>query len=199
MSSLGSDYGIPSLRELEAFMMDETPYQPSAVQAAPGRRGSMGYFVLSPFERAKQVPSPLVRSTSTVAARVLTAQPSSRSSSAGSAFPVEPATERPALLVGKSIDPAYREFRPLPGYGEWIEKPDLNTPAVEAMKAEIVTVQKLVLSRGVSLHDISDAVQSGTSVQDLEAQTAKRVTFSSQIEQVIPAKNKRQAGCCVVQ
>jgi hypothetical protein len=186
---------MPSFGDLEA-LVNGTEYQPSAVQAAPGRRGSS--FALSPEERARPMSS-LVTAISTVAASAIEAQPSSRSSSAGSAFPLEPATERPALLVGKSIDPAYREFRPLPGYGEWIEKTDLQTPAVEAMKAEIATVQKLVLSRGVSLHDISDAVQSGTSVQDLEAQTARRATFSSQIEEVIPGKNKRESGCCVVQ
>jgi hypothetical protein len=58
MSSVGSDYGIPSLRELEAFMMNETPYQPPVSGAAPERRGSMGRFVLSTFERAIEV-SPL--------------------------------------------------------------------------------------------------------------------------------------------
>ncbi|MCX6989978.1 MAG: hypothetical protein NTX49_02770 [Chlamydiae bacterium] len=195
MNSLNSAYGFsPGFFEEMEALVNESQNGAVGSMAVPERRGSMGRFVLSPLEKSRPM-SPIVRATSTVALSAMPLDPSSVRSSAGSAFPLE-STERPALLVGRGIDPDGQVFRPLPGYRDWIEHSALNTPVVEVMKTEIETVKKLVLSRGVSLHEISAAVQGGTCLQELAAERAKRVTFAPQIEEVIPdVKN----GCCVVQ
>ena len=189
MSSVISDYGIPSLSELEAFVSQNA--QDRGI--VPLRRASS--FALSPSERARPV-SFIVRETSSVAARAMTADPLSCQSSAALGFDAEPLTERPVLLVGRGIDPAQEVLRPLPGYRDWIEHPDVKTPAVDAMKIEIVKVQELVLSRGVSLHDISQAIGSGSSIKELAGETEIRVAFAPQIEEVIPDGKKR---CCIIQ